>query len=285
MPRLDLHFKKEQLYYVATPVDDLPFNVLVAGISEKNPDYSNTIHPNGSSFHYYQFEYVVSGQGSIEINNRTLNLSAGDFFFIRKNETRTIRTNKNDPMVKLYISAKGEPLDSILSAYNFNEDALVLKVDLKEQFDEIIEIIKTSTESIPDICNRLSVIILQIIQKVHKQRKKVLSDRTQDVALRILDYIESNLNRNLTLDELCRQFFLGKTQLISVFKRKHRQTPLSYHQKRKIDVAKNYLRISGIKTADLAEFLGFSDAIYFSKVFKKHTGMTVREYKSAIKKK
>lgn len=283
MPRLDFFQEKEHLYYIAAPFDDFPFNVRLAGISETNPDYKASILPNVSSFYYHQFEYVVSGQGSIEINDRTINISAGDFFFIRKGKNRIIRSDRNNPLVKLYLSAKGAPLEAILSAYNFKDDAIALKIDLKNQFDEILEIVKTSTGTSRDICDKLGMIILEIIQKVYSQREKSSPKYSEDIALQIQDYIELNINRNLTLDDLYRQFFLGKTQLIKVFKKRHKCTPLYYHQKRKIDIAKDYLRLPGTKTDELAEFLGFSDTVYFTRVFKKHTGMTLTEYKKKIK--
>jgi two-component system response regulator YesN len=56
---------------------------------------------------------------------------------------------------------------------------------------------------------------------------------------------------------------------------------VDYLNEVRIEKAKEYLRDSCYKTYEIAELVGIKDAHYFSKLFKKYTGVTPSEYKNS----
>ena len=59
--------------------------------------------------------------------------------------------------------------------------------------------------------------------------------------------------------------------------------PIEYFISTKIDLAKKLLREDNMNITEIAEFLGYSGIHYFSRQFKKTTGMSPRQYSISIK--
>jgi hypothetical protein len=73
---------------------------------------------------------------------------------------------------------------------------------------------------------------------------------------------------------------LSSDHLRVLFKRKYGCTPIQYLTKLRISFACNMFEVYGekIKVNEVAYASGFSDELYFSRVFKKNTGKTPKEY-------
>ena len=67
--------------------------------------------------------------------------------------------------------------------------------------------------------------------------------------------------------------------LVSIFKICYGLTPMDYLVNKRIDEAKVLLEDGSLKIKDIASVVGYEDSLYFSKVFKKFTGVSPKEYK------
>lgn len=95
----------------------------------------------------------------------------------------------------------------------------------------------------------------------------------------IIAYINSNFTFPLTLDEISKRYHYNAIYLGQLIKRETGMPFNQYLNKLRIDRAMEMLRRNEeIKLADLATQLGFSDVKYFSKVFKKLTGLSPSQY-------
>jgi two-component system response regulator YesN len=91
----------------------------------------------------------------------------------------------------------------------------------------------------------------------------------------IIQFIDQNYSQPLTLTDLGRRFHHNSVYLGQLLKRETGMTFNHYLNKVRIGHAVEIIRSSKhVKLADLALQLGFSDSKYFSKVFKKVTGLT-----------
>lgn len=99
----------------------------------------------------------------------------------------------------------------------------------------------------------------------------------------VREYIRDNLDRVITLDELAKLVGLSQFHFCRKFRTKSGFSPLRFVQKLRIEEAARLLRQSGDgKILSVAEAVGFDDPLYFSKVFKKWTGMSPSDYKSLL---
>jgi len=94
----------------------------------------------------------------------------------------------------------------------------------------------------------------------------------------IQDYIDQNLGGKLQLNEIADAFGLSPAYLSVLFKKNTDIGFSEYVYTRKIEEAKKMLLSDDMKVYEVADALGFESAYYFSKVFKKVSGMSPREY-------
>lgn len=93
---------------------------------------------------------------------------------------------------------------------------------------------------------------------------------------------DKTYNRNITLDFLSEKYFISKQALIKKFKKYIDQTPIDYLNGVRIRQSKELLKNSIEPIGEISEKCGFSNIYYFSKIFKKSTGMSPKEYRNAL---
>lgn len=130
--------------------------------------------------------------------------------------------------------------------------------------------------------------LIRLIRSGTENFKEVHSDKTsRDIAGNsltelICSYMNDNIYRVLTVKELCRQFYLGKTQLCKIFKENTGQSLMEYYSGIKIKEAKKLLREKNYSVSEISDMLGYSSIHNFSRAFKKKTGLSPTLYIQSI---
>lgn len=268
-------------YHLAHAGENSPLNIDMAGTTRPVSDFHVTFKTPGSiTLSFYQLEYVLEGRVFIETEDKTYTAEKGDLYFINKAVPRVLYSDKKGPVKKIFVTAKGPLLDGIVKAYNFSDPVIITKADVEEYFRNIINILDEAPCYTPLVRDSIGVEVLKIIQTV--SRKLNLIDNVIErlnVAENIIKYIDANLDRKITIEDLSQNFFLGKTQLIKLFKDKYQMTPMKYAQLQRIELAKYYLTDTDTPISNIHKLIGFDDVKYFSKLFKKVTGISPREYR------
>lgn len=100
-----------------------------------------------------------------------------------------------------------------------------------------------------------------------------------ETALRIKLYLEQNICKNVTLDELAHMSNTSKSYLIKVFKNAYRTTPAKFHTLQKINRSKYLLKCSNQTISEIALSLGFDSIHSFSRCFRKYEAMSLSEFR------
>ena len=106
-----------------------------------------------------------------------------------------------------------------------------------------------------------------------------------ELVLKILDYIDNNLYKKITMDELSRVFFFNKDYIMRTFKKELRMTIIDYINRKRI-----YNSLEELKTTDdmmlkVALKHGYVSQEYFSEIFSKYMGvnpLTYRKFRQDI---
>ncbi len=93
------------------------------------------------------------------------------------------------------------------------------------------------------------------------------------------DYIDRNISEDLSVDKLCSVLKVSRVGLYNISHKYFGMSIAKYIRKKRVSFAEKYLSEHGLSVADVAKKVGIFDYNYFSKVFKKETGMTPSEYK------
>jgi hypothetical protein len=96
-------------------------------------------------------------------------------------------------------------------------------------------------------------------------------------------YLEDNIAKRLTLSDICRDNLVGRSYLQKIFREKTGGGAMEYFGTLKIDAAKRMIREGTHNFTEIAALLGYNSIHYFSRHFKKVTGMTPSEYASSVK--
>ena len=91
-------------------------------------------------------------------------------------------------------------------------------------------------------------------------------------------YLDENFRSNITNQFLAERFGFVGSYLSSIFKSYYEVTPIDYVVKRRMEEGKKLLEKGEMKIKEIAGWLGYEDSLYFSKVFKRVTGMSPKEY-------
>lgn len=113
--------------------------------------------------------------------------------------------------------------------------------------------------------------IFNALDNLHKNKLPVFS---------VLDYIHKNYgDPNLCLEQISKNTFLAPSYICVIFKEHTSITVNKYITEYRINKSKILLKDSNVKMSDIAEKVGYSDANYFSKIFRKLVGCTPSEYR------
>ena len=138
------------------------------------------------------------------------------------------------------------------------------------------------------IKNYLEQILISLVRNEGRGKKNALTKSTREVmgdhmTRKIIGFLTSNSRQNITLADVCRHCGLGKSNLQVLFKEKTGYTVMEYFRYVKIEEAKMMIRESDATFTEIAYRLGYDSIHYFSRHFKKATGMTPSEYALSVK--
>jgi len=189
-------------------------------------------------------------------------------------------------------AAVGHTLDLLLEEHRPDPRALL---DLTRA--QLIQLIQGAKNVIPgDAADQLARSVeLQLdpsrIQVLSALRARLLATLEELAALirtqrdnknhivmeRCLQYIHSHLGEEISFEELSKRFYFHPSYFSTLFK-KHTGTPFTeYLTRLRIETAYTILRQTDKKVYEVAQEVGYRDVKYFTKVFKKHYGLTPEE--------
>lgn len=97
-----------------------------------------------------------------------------------------------------------------------------------------------------------------------------------------INYICMNLSTQLTLSCIAEKLAVNPTYLSSQFNREVGQSITEYISSKRVAESVDLLHGSKLNIAQVATAVGFSDANYFSRIFKQKMGLTPSEYKKQL---
>ena len=103
--------------------------------------------------------------------------------------------------------------------------------------------------------------------------------QTSDFSTKVLTLIDLNIKNVLTTHILADHLHLNPDYLQKKFKAETGRNITDIINERRIALAKIYLRSSQFSVTDVAYEVGFSDASYFGKVFRKFVGVTPGQFR------
>lgn len=258
------------------------------------------------SHEYYQFFFILSGNNTdfMIVGNKKIKLKNNEFIFVKKNILHKMPPIKTESVN--FIDIKFNTDDKKLEKFFYkmpeslnikNEKILELLYDIKKYWrDET----KYSKDIIACQLKLFFLLILdeqskyfdtKILEKNNTNKIKILNKyiknkilTSNEITIKIMDYLEKNYNRKISLEELERKFFYSKEYLCRNFKKNTGWTIIYFFNYIKILEAIKQLKNMENTIESISENLHFSSSQYFCKIFKSFIGLSPNEFKKSQKK-
>lgn len=121
------------------------------------------------------------------------------------------------------------------------------------------------------ISDRLKAYSMLITEKRDRKANNIIE--------KIKDVIKKHYSDNLSIRDIAKEVFLSTTYLCMIFKQETGETVNDYLTRVRIERAKDLLKDRNIRLCDICHDIGYTEPGYFSKIFRKYTGLTPSEYR------
>lgn len=124
------------------------------------------------------------------------------------------------------------------------------------------------------------IIFYEILKIIQKHRKKYISKQQSEKINCAHEYMVENFkDKNFDYEKMCQKTGLSYSYFKELFISKYSMSPVKYLTRLRIDYAKELLITGRYSIGEISEMCGFENVYYFSTVFKKHIGVSPKNYK------
>ncbi len=222
----------------------------------------------------------------MEIEGRRFNIEKNDIVIYNAEAMHAEQSSAEEPLEINFIAfdkiqLKNLPANFILPPNaNCVFNAALCAEMLTQQFDLIRNELTVKDEFYTEIVKNASCTLLMYIFRVINRTVNNVTLLNKDNILNlVLPYIDQNFLENISLSDIAAECFVNKYHLAHVFTENFGMSIGQYIRGKKLELAQQQIRGTTLPISDIASQCGFSDPVYFNRLFKKATGMTPLQYR------
>ena len=216
---------------------------------------------------FNELTFLFSGEMTYYVNDIKYVITSGDIIHVPAGSIRQRET--------------GETLNDYLSI-NFHSDSplefdTILKNCVNNEVKLLLSYFETaysspSTDRQAKLKMTLETIIMQITDNMY-------DSYTSPLSAEIISFISSHYTKKITLNDISQATFYSAAYCENEFKKTTGKSIINYLIDVRINAAKKLLAESSMSCARIAAAVGFDDANYFSRIFKRRTGYSPLKYR------
>ena len=252
-----------------------------------------TFTGKGDIHSFPEIIYSLEGDIPITVDNKEHIITTGEMFIYKPNSYHVL-THPTNAAVLIISFVPG--YERISKIYN-----QVIKLDHETQryfVDTVEEIVENITFSVNDRGSELRLRngVPQIQEVIMKGKFEIFllmlekampelfesNEIVNEELSKVISNFENDISANYTISEMAKLNMMSESKLKKLFRANLNTSPVAYFQRIKIDYAKTLLLERKNNITEISEKLGFQSIHYFSRFFKKHTGVCPTEYIKAI---
>ncbi len=217
----------------------------------------------------FELIYKISGETKLHFHDTVTPIKAGTVYILPKGHHSQywVESIQHGDCIDIFFDAK----------LPFTHE--IMKWDMRD--NRLIESLFKKTFSVWSAQNNgyfmeCMSLLYSIFSKL--QEKQYVSRKQYALIKPAVEYIHDNFYiTNICCEELAKRCGISHAYLNQLFLRQFKLSPQKYALQLRMNYACSLLK-EGYSVRDTAAQAGFSDIYYFSKAFKKHTGMTPTEH-------
>ncbi len=267
---------KEKIFQMKTLSEQLPpaanLRFHMCGTTYPNRNYLIN-RPNSN---VCCIEYIVAGSGTVQVNGQRFTARAGDTYCLPIGYSHFYTSDRKTPWEKIWINLSGEMVSKLASLYG-TEDIYHFPAldtsDLLLKFQYYAD-----RPATPQSAEKCCALVSQLFFRM--SRALCVTDAEEITPVqRMLAYIEQHETDVIRLEQLAAACHKSPSQAERLFRAETGIPPYRYVLNRKIELACQLLRETGMSVRDIAAYLSFDDEFYFSGLFRRKTGFSPTQYR------
>lgn len=244
--------------------------------------------PYEENYPFWQLFYVSRGQMSIVRGGKTEVIYEGQIIFRPPHKTSAMIYPDN---CELYLGI----LDFICpgkAITSFGEHPITLDGKERQTLEELIREAALFYKKLPSetlwtelVSAKLESFLVHlygrqkgIFSSEGKSEKSNTKNNVSETVSRINDLLEERRFSNITIDEIAAAIKESPNVIMKRYKKEMNESIMEHFLTLKLHTAMTLILSSDMNFTEISDLLGFSSVNYFSKFFKKRTGMTPTEY-------
>lgn len=264
-------------------------------------EYSKEYKFTGERHNFWEFVYVDKGEIVAVAEDSEFVLTKGNVLFHKPMEWHNLRANG---CVAPNIAIVSFECDSEIMSF-FEDKILMVGQEQKLLISKIISEYTNAFSSVLNdpythrlirkkaqvigaeqmIKQYLCEFLISFLRNSPGKKQQTLTNINYENTIlnMLVNYMSENIANPITVEELVNVSGSNKTTINKMFKSAFNMGVIEYFVFMKVELAKKYLREENYNITQIAEMLGYSTIHYFSRQFKKVTGMSPTEYSVSIK--
>ena len=212
---------------------------------------------------------IMKGSGTYIYLNKKLNVNEGDIVFIPENIYCYSEWHGNPEIEVIYVSCFMH-----YEQFRYEPQIINSSEKIKNHLIEISNLLSL------DYIKELEAYSLFYILLQETLPQMVQSNISNDKSLQIaIGYITDNWNNDFSIGDLAKKCCVSESTLYHLFQKELGQTPISFLNSIKINIAIEYLENSNYSIATISRLVCFNSENHFRKVFVDITGMTPLKFR------
>lgn len=241
--------------------------------------YLETTRPNGRLD--YQLLYIAQGSAHFRLSGKYQEIPAGNIMVYRPGQKQFYYYLLEDQADIYWIHFTGYQSEHILEQFHLSVGTpqyIGLSSSLQSLFNSIIHESQLRRPNYADISALMLQQLFYLIGRTQEEGKNRFSFRHEAIASAML-YMHENYQKHILVKDLAVKYHMTYNWFIRCFVDFTGRSPQAYLTDIRIEKAKELLTLPSLRISEVAELIGYSDPLYFSRIFKKKTGQSPREFK------
>ena len=243
------------------------------------------------SYHYHDFHKVVvffSGKASYHIEGKTYQLKPWDILLVDRHAIHRPEIDASVPYDRFILWIQNDiPQQELLKCFQKANDRsynlIRLHPSLQEKLKELLMDLESAARSedfAKDILTQaLFLQFMVYLNRIFLEKQYIFDRKSYSFdsqIAEILQYINHNLQDNLSVDQLASRYYISKYHLMRKFKEETGYTLHNYIVSKRLLMARNLIS-EGMPVVKAAHESGFTEYSTFSRAYRRQFGQTPSE--------
>lgn len=243
----------------------------------------STIRPLGRPD--YQILYISSGKATFYINGEPREVPAGHMVIYHPRSLQQYAHYLEDKPEVYWLHFTGEDAQTLIKEAGFSGDH-ILYTGISAKYQDLflsmikeLQLPRPCSEELSSLYLRQLFLTLKRLKEEGGYKKTEIKEEMEQA----IHYFHENFTRDIQVEEYAKRLHMSTCWFIRSFKQYAGMPPGKYITSIRVNKAKELLESTDYTVGEIGTIIGYENPLYFSRIFKKQTGLSPAEYRKAAR--